>query len=212
MADIALRIATLSTGRVAVGIDGRTASGKTSFGHDLAVGVARTGRTVLRACLDDYKKPWADRHLYDRETGGGYYRNAFDYDAVRRLLLEPIHTAGPASVALCSIDPLTQQDHSAILTPVSDDAVLIVDGVFAFRPELNNYWNLRIWLDIDRATAIKRGSTRDRNWSGSDTETLHINRYAAAEDFYMTEANPTTIADIIIDNHNFASPHIKPKS
>jgi hypothetical protein len=38
---------------------------------------------------------------------------------------------------LCSIDLLTQVDHSAVVTPAASDAVLIVDGVFAFRPEIN---------------------------------------------------------------------------
>jgi uridine kinase len=53
----------------------------------------------LRASLDDFKRPWRERHRYDRESGEGYYRNAFDYDAVRRLLLKPADR-----VALCSRD------------------------------------------------------------------------------------------------------------
>jgi uridine kinase len=80
--------------RLRVGIDGLTAAGTTSFGHELAEKVGGTGRQVLRASLDDFKKPWSDRHLYDRESGEGYYRNAFDYDAVIELLLEPCSADG----------------------------------------------------------------------------------------------------------------------
>ena len=43
--------------RLRVAIDGLTASGKTSLGHELAQGLARRGRPVLRASLDDFKQP-----------------------------------------------------------------------------------------------------------------------------------------------------------
>jgi uridine kinase len=92
--EVAGRVLESGAGRLRVGIDGLTAAGKTSFGHELAQRISRAGRPVLRASLDDFKKPWRDRHLYDRESGEGYYRNAFDYAAVRRLLLETAGAAG----------------------------------------------------------------------------------------------------------------------
>ena len=140
-------------------MDGRTASGKTSFGHELAHALAARGRPVLRASLDDFKRPWRDRGLYDRESGEGYYRNAFDYDAVRRLLLTPM--VGDGVCALCSVDPRTQIDHSEATVQAAPDAILVVDGVFAFRPELNDHWDLRIWLEIATADSIARGLARD---------------------------------------------------
>ncbi|MGV9310286.1 hypothetical protein ACWDLG_43555 [Nonomuraea sp. NPDC003727] len=121
---IAQRILSLGHGRLLVGIDGFTASGKTSFGHELAERISGAGRPVLRATLDDFKKPWRDRHLYDRESGEGYYRNAYDYQAVRRLLLDPCRSPDAVLCALCGIDPLTQREHSADTTPVATDALM----------------------------------------------------------------------------------------
>jgi hypothetical protein len=132
---VAGRVLACGRERLLVGIDGLTAAGKTSFGHELAVRISTFGRPVLRASLDDFKKPWRDRHLYDRESGEGYYRNAFDYAAVTRLLLEPAGVGASGACALCSIDPLTQLDHSNVITQAARNAVLIVDGVFAFRPD-----------------------------------------------------------------------------
>jgi uridine kinase len=105
---MAARILESGAGRLRVGIDGLTAAGKTSFGHELAERISSADRPVLRASLDDFKKPWSDRHLYDRESGEGYYRNAFDYAGDRRLLLEPAGPAGSGNCVLCSIDPLTR--------------------------------------------------------------------------------------------------------
>ena len=137
----------MHSSRVLVAVDGRTAAGKTSFAHELGHALAGGGRTVLRACLDDFKRPWRDRHLYDRETGEGYYRNAFDYEALKSLLLQPFRDARPGGVALCSIDPLTQIDHSGERITAPYDAVLVVDGVFAIRPEFDRQRRPRGWRD-----------------------------------------------------------------
>ena len=205
---IADRVVALGSGRLRIGIDGPTAAGKSTFGHELAEQVSGAGRQVLRASLDDFKKPWRERNLYDRESGEGYYRNAFDYQAVRGLLLDPAGSRGSGEVVLCSIDPLTQTDHTSIVARAGLDAVLIVDGVFAFRPEINDYWDLRIWLRVGPETSLRRGAERDEYWAGSAAETIHRDRYAVAERFYVEEVDPVRLADVIVDNSDFARPLI----
>lgn len=205
---VADRVVACGPRRVRVAIDGLTAAGKTSFGHELAEGLAAAGRPVLRASLDDFKKPWGERHLYDRESGTGYYRNAYDYPTLVRLLLEPASPDGSGACALCSIDPLTQSDHSAVVARAPANAVLIVDGVFAFRPQINNYWDVRVWLAVAEDLSVRRGTTRDQSWAGAQAETLHRDRYLAAERLYIAEVDPVARADFVIDNTSFDRPQI----
>lgn len=206
--EVAERILTRGAGRLRVGIDGLTAAGKTSFGHELAQRISARGRPVLRASLDDFKRPWRDRHLYDRESGEGYYRNAFDYQSVVRLLLQPAGAAGSGDCVLCSIDPLTQIEHRDVVTRAAPDAVLIVDGVFAFRPAINHCWDYRIWLDVDEETSVRRGTRRDRGRAGAEAEALHRDRYLVAERIYLAEVDPLRLVDLIIDNTAFHQPQI----
>ena len=196
----------LGPARLRVGVDGFTAAGKTSFGHELAYALSDAGRPVLRASLDDFKRPWREAHLYDRKSGEGYYRNAFDCEAMRRLLLEPAGPTGSGDVVLCSIDPITQVDHTADVTHAPTDAVLVVDGVFAFRPEIDDCWDLRVWLDVSRELAIARGEARDVLWG--ETESVHSTRYAVAEDVYLAEVDARGRADVLIDNSDFAKPRL----
>ncbi len=205
---VADRILSLGDGRLRVGIDGFTAAGKTSFGHELGERICDAGRPVLRASLDDFKKPWRDRHLYDRESGEGYYRNAYDYRAVAELLLEPAGVDGSGRCSLCSIDPLTQIDHADIVTPAPADAVLIVDGVFAFRPEIDRYWDYRIRMEVDAELSVRRGTDRDADWAGVEAEALHRDRYNVAERLYLAEVDPLHGVDITIDNTSFDEPRI----
>ncbi|MEU8245218.1 uridine kinase [Nonomuraea sp. NPDC048916] len=205
---VADRVLALGAQRLRVGIDGLTAAGKTSFGHELAEQISRAGRPVLRATLDDFKKPWRDRHLYDRESGEGYYRNAYDYQAVITSLLEPCAPGGSGRAVLCHIDPLTQVDHSSVVTPAAPDAVLVVDGVFAFRPEIDPYWDFRVWLEVSPETSIRRGAERDQDWAGSEAEAIHRDRYLPAERLYLAEADPLRRVDVVIDNSTFGRPRI----
>lgn len=83
--------------------------------------------------MDDFKHPWrhARQHGYDRTSGAGYYRNAYDLASAERLLMGPAGADGSGRVALCAHDPLTGTDHRETLVDLPGDAVLLVDSVFA---------------------------------------------------------------------------------
>jgi uridine kinase len=192
-----------------VAIDGRTAAGKTTLGHEVAQLLAADHRVVLRASLDDFKRPWAESHLYDRTSGNGYYRNAYDLAAARTLLLEPAAPTGSGQVALCSIDPITQVDHSGSMVAMPENGVLIVDGVFTLRPELRDVWDLCVWVEVDPERSVRRGTRRDAEREGAQqAEALHRERYGVAEDLYIAEAEPLARADVVVDNNDFDHPRI----
>jgi uridine kinase len=212
IATIAERIHRLSPRRLRVAVDGFTAAGKTSFGHELAAALRGHGRPTLRASLDDFKNSWREaRELgYDRITGEGYYRNAYDFDSARTLLLAPAGADGSGIVVLCARDPLTGADQRGVTVDAPADAVLVVDSVFAFRPQYNDFWDFRIWLDVDPEVSLARGIERDTAAEGGvDAATrLHRDRYHAAEAIYLAEVDPQSLADVIVDNRDFARPGV----
>ncbi|HEX6467532.1 MAG TPA: hypothetical protein VF069_00445 [Streptosporangiaceae bacterium] len=122
--------------------------------------------------------------------------------------LEPCGPQGSGQVVLCSVDPLTQRDHSSVVVQAPPDAVLIVDGVFAFRPQINEHWDLRIWLDVDPELSIQRGIARDQDRQGTEGEAIHRSRYLPAERLYIAEVDPAELAEVVIDNTAFDQPRI----
>ena len=206
---IAREVIALGAHRLRVAVDGYTGAGKTSFGHELAAAIRDLGRPTLRASLDDFKKPWRDavEKGYDRTSGAGYYRNAPDFESARELLLRPAGPDGTGMVALCGHDPLTGEDHRSVTLPAPADAVLIVDSVFALRPEYAEFWDLTIWLDVSPEISLERGVGRDADREGYDEAVaLHRDRYHASELIYLAEVDPMGTADIVVDNRDFAAP------
>lgn len=207
--NVAARVCARGPGRLRVALDGRTASGKTSLGHEIAEAIEAEGRPAFRASLDDFKKPWSERHRYDRESAEGFYRNAYDYEAVRRLLLEPAAPQASGRLVLCYIDPLTHLRHDDLVVDAPPDAVLIVDGMFSLRAELADLWDMTIWVDVPTDISFSRGTRRDRFWAREDAERLHRERYHPAEEIYLREADPIARADLVIDNADFTAPVLR---
>ena len=211
IAELAATIDALSPRRVRVGVDGRSAAGKTTFGHELAAALRERGRSTARACLDDFKHPWshARQHGYDRTSGQGYYRNAHDAGSARELLLEPAGARGSGSVALCAHDPLTGVDHRETVVDLPEDTVVIVDGVFTFRGEHDSWWDYRIHLRVDAELSLARGIARDTAMEGREEATrLHRDRYGVAETIYSAEVDPLARADVVVDTSDHARPYL----
>ncbi|MGH8979833.1 MAG: uridine kinase [Acidimicrobiales bacterium] len=207
--ELSRRIVAIRPTRVLVIIDGYTASGKTSFGHELAAAIRELGRPTLRASFDDFKKPWKDAREkgYDRLSGEGYFRNTPDFESARTLLLEPARPEGSGTVALCAHDPLTGEDRRGATVNAPCDAVLIVDSVFGMRAEYDDLWDYRIWIDVPPGVALARGIERDAELEGrDDAERVHRDRYHVAEEIYITEVDPRSRADAVIDNAVYTNP------
>jgi uridine kinase len=208
---VAFDVTSLSPHRLRVAIDGLTGAGKTSFGHELAASVRALERTTLRASMDDFKRPWrhAREHGYDRVTGEGYYRNAYDFEAARDLLLDPAGDGGSGQVVLCAWDPLTGQDHREKVVSAPPDSMLIVDSVFACRPEYDRFWDYRIWLEVDPELSRLRGIRRDTDMEGVEEATrVRRERYQPAEMIYLAEVNPRSFVNLVIDNSDFRNPRV----
>jgi uridine kinase len=125
------------------------------------------------------------------------------------LLLAPAGPGGSGVLVLCARDPLTGEDDrdKTVATPAG--TVLIVDSVFAFRPQYNEFWDYRIWLEVGAAESLHRAVARDAPRDGAaGAARLHRDRYHVAEAVYQAEVDPLAAADLVIDNSDIAAPRI----
>src|SRR5262245_13604907 len=79
---------------VRVAIDGVDAAGKTTLADELAELLVEHGRPVIRASIDGFHRPRADRYRQGANSPEGYYADSFDYDALRSALLQPLGPQG----------------------------------------------------------------------------------------------------------------------
>jgi uridine kinase len=143
---------------VRVAVDGLTGAGKTTLADELAPIVERRGRPVIRASIDDFYRPRAQRYQLGRLSPEGYYRLAFDYPAVRTVLLQPLGPGGHRRYRAAYFHGWHDAPIESPERQASSDAVLLVDGVFLLRPELHDLWDFRIFVDAAVDVAISRAT------------------------------------------------------
>src|SRR5690606_9935350 len=148
-------------GRIAIGVDGRTASGTSTFADDLAREFERRGFATARASLDDFMTPSEQRYRRGRFSPEGYYHDAYAYDVFRRVLIEPFRLGGSAAFVTAAYDRVRDVPIEPKWRTGPDDIFLVVDGGFLERPELRGVWNYTIWLDADAEVRAERLRERD---------------------------------------------------
>ncbi len=187
-----------------VAVDGPDGAGKTRFADDLAE--AAPTREVVRATLDDFHQPRAHRHAEGR-NGETVWARGFDYEAVRRELLDPWRRGAGASYRRRWHDLATDAHVADTPGAVPEQGVLVVDGVFAQRPELAGSWDLVVYVDATEAVRLTRMAERD----GVPDDAGHPDqrRYLDAQRIYLTRCRPLARADVVIDNDDPAAPRIR---
>jgi uridine kinase len=192
---------------VRVGVDGFSAAGKSTLADELAAAVSDHGRTCLRADLDNFKRPRAERP----PGPAGFYRGAWDLDAIRTVLLAPLGPNGNRQVQLTFFDQGNQTPVPVQVRSVPADAVVIVDGGYLLRPELGDQLDFRIFVEIDFDLVLARGTARDAAWmdSAQAAAERYRNYYIPGERLYDAEVEPRTRADVIVDNRDVANPILR---
>lgn len=193
---------------VRVGIDGRTAAGKTTLADRLAPLVEELGRPVLRASADGFHRPRAERRGRGELSPLGYYLDAFDLDALRRNLLEPLGPLGDRRCRVAAFDLAADAPVDAPLVVAPLDAVLLVDGVFLFRPELNGCWDFRVFVRVSTRESLRRGLDRDGAWL-TDARDRYELRYLPGEQLYLDAVRPWELADVVVENEDPAAPRLR---
>lgn len=215
LADAISSVATTHPLRVA--IDGPPASGKTTPADELAAVLSAHDRNVIRATIDDFLVPRAQRYRRGRYSAEGCYFDAHDHAALCRVLLDPLGPGGDRRFRPAVFDGDTDRPSSTAVTTATADAVLLFDGVFLLRPELVDRWDLRIFVSVPFEQTVERAKDRGTASAGptaepaATTRTAEIerswrNRYIPAQQLYFATAQPTEHADIVVYNDHLERP------
>jgi uridine kinase len=185
-----------------VAIDGPPAAGKTTLGDELAVGLRAQGREVIRVSIESFLLPRSQRYRRGEYSAEGCYHDSFDFDALHRVLLDPLGPGGDRRFQQAVYDRRTDTALSLPVTTAPADAVLLFDGVFLLRPELIDRWDLRIFVSAAFEETLDRARTRDLALFGSATEVerRHRERYGPSQQFYFDTIRPTEHADFVVHN------------
>ena len=190
-----------------VAVDGPPAAGKTTLADELAVVLRSQGRDVIRATIDDFLFPRAQRYPRGEYSAEGCYFDTHDYDALNRVLLDPLGPGGDRHFRQAVYDRTADTVLSPPVAAAPAGAVLVFDGVFLMRPELMDRWDLRIFVSVALENTVDRAVVRERRVSSrADVERRWRERYIPSQQLYFAAVRPVEHADIIVHNDEPQAP------
>ncbi len=191
---------------ILVGINGIDAAGKTTLANELANYLTSLKHDVIRSSTDNFLNQKKVRYKKGKDSPEGCYHDTFNYDLMCKVLLEPL-ASGKLNYKVMAFDYLTDKEVDFPAEQATNDSILIMDGIFLFRPKLAEYWDLRVFLDVDFQHAAQRAKERktDKKLIGSKDKIIdrYNKRYIPAQKLYFKEVNPKEKAHVVIDYNNF---------
>jgi uridine kinase len=196
---------------VRVAIDGPDAAGKTVLADELAPILEVAGRPVIRASIDGFHRPRAQRLGRGAESPEGYLHDSFDYAALRSALLEPLGPGGEARFRRWVFDCRADERVESPTEVASPNSILLFDGVFLLRRELNEMWDFSVFVAVPFAETQRRVAVRDLALFGSEDELLrrYAARYVPGQQLYLELEHPQSRADAVFYNENPAKPRLR---
>lgn len=190
-----------------IGVNGVDTSGKTTFSIDLARYYTAKGHKTQLIHLDDFHNEKAVRSRGENEIEA-YFNNAFNLDRLKNELLIPIKNGTGVEKTLKLLDLDSDNFIKMCDYKADSDTIVIVEGVLLFRPPIDKYFNLKIFIDITFEEVLSRALIRDVPKCGMEFLEKYKNKYIPVQGKYIKTYKPKEISDFVIDNNNWSNPKI----
>ena len=193
-----------------VGINGVDGSGKTQFTKNL---LSYLDQAVC-IHIDDFHNPKSYRYQRGEQSPEAYYYDSINYNRFANEALHPIkHTEKyPVRIKSKLLDlAIDQEDHQFV--DVFGNSIVLVEGVFLFRPEIVQFLDLKIFIECSFDITLERMKQRDVEDKNNlkalnDYAKRTQKKYTPGQKLYFKDVSPQSIADIVVDNNDFNSPKI----
>ncbi|MFJ4094139.1 uridine kinase [Kitasatospora sp. NPDC089913] len=166
-----------------IAIDGTGGSGKTTLAAAVALNL--DGAVIVH--VDDFYRPMPDHEREQLDAEQGYHRY-FDWERLRDQVLIPLRDGQAARYQI--YDWTTGQ--LGAWREIASGTVVIVEGVYSTRPELARYYHFTAYVDTPRDVCLQRVRARGEN------PEAWIERWRAAEDYYLHTAWPQSRAKLLV--------------
>ena len=172
---------------VIIGINGLDCSGKTYFSKSLKNYFTDVGVSVAVVDIDLYNIKAIEDHIYalfskqfTNKDLEMYYSQIIDFNLARKKILELI----------------------------DNYSITIIEGIFIYKKEFVDLFDIKVFLEIDYQIAIERFQLRQKR--NNDTRSMKIFEeiWAPTHFRYLKEIEPKNLSDVVINNSDYSRPHI----
>ena len=186
-------------GALLVGVSGIDASGKGHVAERLYAQLCARG---LRTALIN-ADAWLNLprvRFSESSPALHFYENALQLDELFERLLLPLKEGRSIRLA-AELTQETAEDHHRHTYEFDNIDVILVEGIFLFKPRFTRHFDLKIWVDCGFATALQRAVARSQEGlEPADTVRAYEAIYFPAQLIHLERDHPRSAADFVFLN------------
>ncbi len=134
-----------------------------------------------------------------------FYENAIRFDQFFSQLVLPLRDRRSIHLEADFVEE-TASDYRKHSYDYEDVSVVLVEGIFLFKPQYRKYFDLAIWVDCSFPTALARAIDRaQEGLSPANTIAAYDTIYFPAQRIHLAQDKPREHADLILENDSYAT-------
>jgi uridine kinase len=185
---------------VLVGISGIDGSGKGFISGKLSDELTKRGSPVAVTNADGWLNLPSVR--FDAtDPAGNFYRNAIRLDEMFESLILPLRDRRSIR-AEADLTEETAVEYRRHAYDFRDIDVLLLEGIFLFKKQYVDHFDLRIWIECPFETALERAVARSQEGLPPDeTIAAYETIYFPAQRLHFRLDDPAASADVVLRNY-----------
>lgn len=129
-----------------------------------------------------------------------FYENAIRLDQFFNQLVLPLRDRRSIRLVADFVEE-TASDYRQHIYEYNDVPVVLVEGIFLFKPQYRKYFDLTIWIECSFPTALARAIERaQEGLSRANTIAAYDTIYFPAQKIHLAQDKPRENADLILEN------------
>src|SRR6185295_5520047 len=187
-----------------VGVSGIDGCGKGYLATQLRAHLALLG--VIPAILNvDGWLNLPQKRFAQSAPAVNFYENAIRFEQFFTQLVLPLRERRSIHVVADVVEE-TASEYRKHAYDYDDVSVVLVEGIFLFKPQYRKYFDLAIWIDCSFPTALARAIDRGQEGlSPANTIAAYETIYFPAQKIHLSQDNPRENADVIFENDTYAN-------
>lgn len=187
-----------------VGISGIDGSGKGFLASQLEAYLALHAVTAAILNVDGWLN-LPEKRLDRTAPAENFYQNAIRFDDFFAQLVIPLKDRRSVHL-VADFTEETASSYRKHTYEFKDVSVVLVEGIFLFKPQYRKHFDLTIWIECSFATALVRAIARaQEGLSPANTIAAYETFYFPAQRIHLAQDKPRENADLIFENDGYSA-------
>ena len=193
-----------ATRSLVVGLSGIDGSGKGYVAAQLEARLALHSVTPAILNVDGWLN-LPEKRFDSGAPAEHFYKNAIRFDEFFTQLAIPLRDRRSVHL-VADFAEETASRYRKHTYDFKDVSVVVIEGIFLFKPQYRDLFDLAIWIDCSFSTALARAIDRGQEGlSPANTIAAYETIYFPAQRIHLSQDKPLEKADVIFDNDVYST-------